>query len=148
MSRGKLIHQSPARIGSWAGPTVPLNGCGYRNCTSGQGPVSHKPPPPSPAFAAPDIKLQAWAKPLGGGAVALVVFNRDGRSSNPLNLTFADLGLSRTVDRIAVRDLFNHSTEILVLSSTGQSNQARVVTVKPIGAHDSAAFRIAPISRL
>jgi hypothetical protein len=84
VSRAKLIYQSPAPIGSWGGAVVPLNGCGYENCSSGQGPPSHGPLPPNPPFTAPDIRLQAWAKPVGPakvGAVALVVFNRDGRHS-------------------------------------------------------------------
>jgi hypothetical protein len=155
VSRAKLIYQSPAPIGSWGGADVPLNGCGYHNCSSGQGPYSHGPLPSNPPFVAPDIKIQAWAKPIGGGAVALVVFNRDGRRSNPLNLTTVDLDINSTVDKVAVKDLFNHSTETLTLrhvsqhqseEELSQSGAVGVLTVKAIGPHDSVALLITPLS--
>lgn len=146
VSRAKLIYQWPAPIGSWGGADVPLNGCGYSNCTSGQGPYSHGPLPSNPPFTAPDIKLQAWAKPVGSGAVALVVFNRDGRRSSPINLTAVQLGITSTVNEVAVKDLFNHSTETLTLRR--QSDPVGVLTIKAIGPHDSTALRITPLSFL
>lgn len=139
VSRAKLVHQSPAAIGSWGGAAVPANGCGYGNCSTGQLPPGPA-PPPNPKFAPPVIRLQAWAKPVAAGsagaaaAVAVVVFNRDGRTSPPLNLSFATLGLPATATEVTVRDLFKRTT-------TRVSATAGVV-VDPVAPHDSAALRI------
>ena len=145
VSRAKLVFQSPAIIGSWGGAAVRANGCGnccHSNCSSGQlppGPLP--PPPPNPKFIPPLIKLQAWAKPLAdGGAVAAVVFNRDGHTSPPLNLSFAMPGLAPTVKKVTVRDLFHTTTTV----SGGPGGSGGVVTVGPLQSHDSAALRITP----
>eukprot|EP01052_Picozoa_sp_SAG31_P028708 SAG31_NODE_2794_length_5083_cov_2.714687_2_plen_398_part_00 len=140
VSRARLIYQAPDAIGSWGGMSVPQNGCGYSNCSSGQLPPGPA-PPPNPKFVPPTIHTQAWAKPLaaeanGSSPIALVVFNRDGRTAKPLNLTFAALGLPHSVNKVIVRNLFEHTTTIAI----------GAVTVHPLASHDAAALRITPAS--
>ncbi|MGA8367496.1 MAG: glycoside hydrolase family 27 protein [Candidatus Acidiferrales bacterium] len=48
--------------------------------------------------------LEVWAKPLAHGSVAVALFNR-GESSNPMNVSFKDLGFRGSVQ---VRDLWQH----------------------------------------
>ena len=83
-----------------------------------------------------------------------MVFNRDGKRSNPLNLTTVELGIGSTVDTVDVKDLFNNSTETLTLRDVSQhrpeefvshSDAVGVLTVNTIGPHDSAALLITPL---
>jgi alpha-galactosidase len=48
--------------------------------------------------------LEIWAKPLSAGGMAVGLFNR-GESTNPITLSFKDIGLPGSVK---IRDLWQH----------------------------------------
>ena len=78
-----------------------------------------------------DGTSEVWTKPLSGGAMAVLLFNR-GDAPATITATAAQLGISRA--RAQVRDLWAHK-------SRGQMKGTITATIEP---HGVAMFRVDP----
>jgi len=137
VSRAKLIHQCPDPV--WPGwDHVPPNGTGYPVGSNGtaiassQGYIHVGVYPPEGGFKPPNIRIQAWAKPLADGSSGVVIMNRYG-SETGMTLIWSMLGMSENTTA-TVRDLWQHKG---LGSFVGGVN----VSVPP---HDALALRITP----
>ena len=86
-----------------------------------------------PKFVAPDIRIQAWAKPMVDGSRGVVVMNRSPQGQG-MNLTWEMLQL-KPDQMVAVRDLWQRK-------DLGTARGAFNVTVPP---RDVAALRVRPL---
>ena len=80
----------------------------------------------------PDIRVQVWAKPLHGGDVGVVAFNR-GPGPATVNLTWPMLGLPAGATA-SVRDLWKHADLGRFAGAVSAS----------VGSHDVFAARVTP----
>ena len=49
-----------------------------------------------------------WAKPQPGGAMAVVILNRDNHVTVEVRVTLQDVGMPRDVTRVGARDMWAH----------------------------------------
>lgn len=80
------------------------------------------------------VVAQLWGRPLAGGAVAAVFFNR-GESSRDITATFAELGISATVRTVTMVDVW---------SGDRTANVSSPITATNVDAHGAKFVTLVP----
>jgi hypothetical protein len=80
------------------------------------------------------VVAQLWGRPLAGGEVAAVFFNR-GESSRDITATFAELGISATVSTVTIVDVW---------SGDRTANVSSPITATDVAAHGAWFVTLVP----